>query len=517
MTQQGKHSRREFSRYLAGLALGAGSASPFALQLAAMSAASAQTAGSYKALVCIFLFGGNDAHNAVLATDADTFGRYFSARNVGSDQIALMPVGTAPQALGAVSPFNGRTVTRATPEFWGGVLPIVPSTTQAIPAGTNATSRTFALHPMLAPIIPLFNTKRLGILANVGTLKQPTTKAQYNAKSVSLPVNLYSHNDQQSEWQSGGPLGTRYGYGGLMADLILSGNTNSVFTAISAAGNAVFMSGHSAVQYQVSNGATPAVSISGAVASSLFGSAVASTNLAAIIRDTSSTSYFASDQATVVKRSMDSATMLNASFTTATVQGVTTVPAYTNPITNAVQTNSLAVQLQTVARLIAASSQLGEKRQIFFVSLGGFDTHQFENTTQPNLLAELAQALSYFDTALSNVGGVDMRSSVTAFTASDFSRTFTSNGSGTDHAWGSHHFVWGGAVKGGTIYGQYPTLGVDAGTFSNPDMVGNALIPTTSVDQYIATIGAWFGTSATDLATIFPNLANFSVKNIGFV
>ena len=514
---QGKHSRREFSRYLAGLAMGAGTASPFAMQLAAMSAASAQTAGSYKALVCIFLFGGNDAHNTVLATDADTFGRYFAARNVGTDQIALMPVGTAPQAVGAVSPFNGRTVTRATPEFWGGVLPIVPSTAQAIPAGTNATTRTFALHPMLSPLVPLFNAKRLGILANVGTLKQPTTKAQYNAKSVSLPVNLYSHNDQQSEWQSGGPLGTRYGYGGLMADLILSGNTNSVFTAISAAGNAVFMSGHSAVQYQVSNGTTPAVSISGAVASSLFGSTVASTNLAAIIRDTSSTSYFASDHATVVKRSMDSATMLNASFTTTTVQGVATVPAYTNPITNAVQTNSLAVQLQTVARLIAANSQLGAKRQIFFVSLGGFDTHQFENTTQPNLLAELAQGLSYFDTALSNVGGVDMRSSVTAFTASDFSRTFTSNGSGTDHAWGSHHFMWGGAVKGGTIYGQYPTLGVDAGTFNNPDMVGNALIPTTSVDQYIATIGAWFGTSTTDLATIFPNLANFSVKNIGFV
>ena len=110
-----------------------------------------------------------------------------------------------------------------------------------------------------------------------------------------------------------------------------------------------------------------------------------------------------------------------------------------------------------------------------------------------------------------------MRASVTAFTASDFSRTFTSNGAGTDHAWGSHHFMWGGAVKGGTIYGQYPTLGVDTGTFKNPDMVGNALIPTTSVDQYIATIGAWFGTSPTDLATIFPNLANFSVKNIGFV
>ena len=514
---QGKISRRDFSRALAALTLGTGAASPFAMQLAAISEASAQAASTYKALVCLFLFGGNDGHNAVLATDSDSFGRYFAARNIGADQIALMPVGTAPQALGAISPFNGRTVTRSTPEFWGGVLPITPSTAQTVPAGTNATSRTFALHPMLAPIIPLFSAGRLAIQANVGTLIQPTSKAQYVAKSVPLPVSLFSHNDQQAEWQSGGPLGTRYGYGGLMADLVFSGNTNSVFTAISAAGNAVFMSGKSVVQYQVTTSATPAVVIAGATASSLFGSSVASARMSDIVRDASSTSYFASDQATVVKRSMDSASQLNSAFTTAAVQAVPAVPTYTNPLTNATQTNTLAVQLQTVARLIAANSTLGAKRQVFFVSLGGFDTHQFENSTQPNLLAELAQALSYFDSALSNIGGVDMRSSVTTFTASDFGRTFTSNGSGTDHAWGSHHFIMGGAVKAGTIYGQYPTLGVDQGAFANPDMSGNALIPTTAVDQYIATLGAWFGTSSTDLAAIFPNLANFSAKNLGFV
>jgi uncharacterized protein (DUF1501 family) len=514
---QGPVSRREFSRYLATLAVGAGAASPFALQLAAMSEASAQAASSYKALVCIFLFGGNDGHNTVLATDNDTWSRYFAARNTGVDQIALMPVGTAPQAIGATSPFNGRTVTRTTPEFWGGVVPITPSTPQTVPAGTNATSRTFALHPMLAPIVPLFSAGRLAIQANVGTLIQPTTKAQYVAKSVPLPISLFSHNDQQAEWQSGGPLGTRYGYGGLMADLILSGNTNSVFTAISTAGNAVFMSGKSVVQYQVTTSATPALVISGATASSLFGSSVASARMSDIIRDTSSTSYFASDQATVVKRSMDSASQLNSAIATAVVQAVPAPSAYTNPLTNAVQTNSLAVQLQTVARLIAANSTLGAKRQVFFVSLGGFDTHQFENTTQPNLLAELAQALVYFDSALSNIGGVDMRPAVTTFTASDFSRTFTSNGSGTDHAWGSHHFILGGAVKAGTIYGQYPTLGVDQGSFTNPDMSGNAVIPTTSVDQYIATLGAWFGTSSTDLATIFPHLSNFTAKNLGFV
>ena len=515
--RHGSVSRRDFCRFMTALAAGAGTATPFALQLAAMSEASAQAAPAYKALVCIFLFGGNDGHNTVLATDSDTFGRYFAARNTGVDQIALMPVGTAPQAIGATSPFNGRTVSRTTPEFWGGVLPIQPATPQAVPAGTNATSRTFALHPMLAPLVPLFSAGRLAIQANVGTLIRPTTKAQYVAKSVTLPISLFSHNDQQAEWQSGGPLGTRYGYGGRMADLILSSNTNSVFTTISTAGNAVFMSGKSAVQYQVTTNATPAVLISGATATSLFGSTVASARMADIIRDTAQTSFFASDHATAVRRSMDSASQLNAAFSAAVVQGIPGVPTYTNPLTNVAQTNSLAVQLQTVARLIAANSILGTRRQVFFVSLGGFDTHQFENSTQPNLLAQLAQGLAYFDTALSNVGGIDMRSSVTTFTASDFSRTFTTNGSGTDHAWGSHHFVMGGAVKAGTIYGQYPTLGVDQGAFANPDMSGNALIPTTSVDQYIATLGAWFGTSATDLAGIFPNLANFTSKNLGFV
>lgn len=514
----GSVTRREFSRYLAALSAGAGSAAPFALQLAAMSAASAQSASSYKALVCIFLFGGNDGHNTVLATDSDSWGRYFAVRNTGADPIALMPVGTPAVAIGSTSSVTGRTVTsRTQPEFWGGVLPIVPATAQKVPAGTSATTRTFALHPFLSPLIPLFNAGRLAILANVGTLLQPTTKAQFVARSVPLPVNLFSHNDQQSEWQSGGPEGTRYGWGGQLADLVFSQNTNTVFTAISVAGNAVFMSGHNVVQYQVSTSSSPAIVISGTTGSSLFGSASAVADLTAIVRDTSSANFFESDYAAVNVRSMDAASLINNAFGGAAVQAVAALPTYTNPLTNATQTNSLAQQLQTVAKLIAANASLGAKRQVFFVSLGGFDTHQNENSTQPNLLAEVAQAIAYFDNALSNIGGVDMRPSVTTFTASDFNRTFASNGSGTDHAWGSHHFIHGAAVKAGTIYGQYPTLGVDSGPFQNPDMSGNALIPTTSVDQYGATVGSWFGASATDLANIFPNLAKFSTNNLAFV
>jgi uncharacterized protein (DUF1501 family) len=157
------------------------------------------------------------------------------------------------------------------------------------------------------------------------------------------------------------------------------------------------------------------------------------------------------------------------------------------------------------------------RRQVFFVSLGGWDTHDFQNNTQPNLLAKVAHALTYFDGALSSIGGLDRRSQVTTFTASDFSRSFTTNGDGTDHAWGGHHFIMGGAVNGGDIYGQYPTLGADVAGFSNPDAVGGAQIPTTSVDQYGATLGRWFGVSDADIDVIFPRVRNFQTKYLGFV
>src|SRR5205814_3233775 len=165
---------------------------------------------------------------------------------------------------------------------------------------------------------------------------------------------------------------------------------------------------------------------------------------------------------------------------------------------------------------IAAAPTLGLRRQIFFLGVQTFDSHAGQNTSQPDLLGQLAQAFAYFDATLSNLGGVDRSASVTTFTASDFGRSFTTNGTGTDHAWGSHHFVMGGAVNGGRLYGQYPTLGVDLAGCNNPDMVGNALIPTTSVDQYGATLGAWLGVPPANLPTIFPHLANFATANLGF-
>ena len=508
--------RRHFLRLTAGMA-GLSTATAFGLQMAAVGSAAGQTATDYKALVCIFLYGGNDSNNMVLATDADTWGRYWTARNQGSDPIALMPVGTPALAVGATSSLTGRVSALAKPENWGGVLPIVPRTAQAVPAGTNASARSFGLHPLMSPAKDLFDAGRLAVLANVGTLIQPTSKMQYNARSVPLPASLFSHNDQQSLWQAGATEGARTGWGGEMGDLLASMNgQNTIFTAITTSGAAVFLSGNSVVQYPLSTADAPAVKVNGATGSSLFGSKTAPAALQAMLTDTTLASDFSDDYAAVTARSIAAASVVNSAFAQSVVTAVPAPPAYTNP-KGAVEANAIAMQLRTVARMIAAGPTFGLKRQVFLVNGGGWDSHDTQNADQSNNLSKLAQALSYFDSALGNIGGVDYRGAVTTFTASDFNRTINTNGDGTDHAWGGHHLIMGAAVKGGDMYGQFPTIGQDLNGFVNPDGVGAALVPTTSVDQYAATLGAWFGVGTSDLATIFPNLKNFSSANLGFV
>jgi uncharacterized protein (DUF1501 family) len=378
----------------------------------------------------------------------------------------------------------------------------------------------------MGDLLPIWQSGRLAVAANVGPLIVPTTKTQYRNRSVPLPASLMSHNDQQSTWQAGATEGARRGWGGLMADQFLSLNgTNAVFTAISTAGNAVMLAGQNVVQYQMStNQTTPAQRITAATTTgSVFGASGAAARVSEIIRDTSGSSYFMQDHAARVIRSMDAADLLNAQFA-AGGAGSTGIPngptQLLNPITRVMQANPLAVQLQTVAKMIAAHQTLGIRRQVFFVSIGGFDNHDIQNTSQSPLMARLAHAMAYFDSALSNVNGVDMRPQVTTFTASDFSRTFTTNGDGTDHAWGSHQFIMGGDVRGGIIHGQYPTLGVDVsgtGGFQNPDMSGNILIPTMSVDQYAGTLGRWFGLGDGQLDNILPNLRNFANRDVGFM
>jgi len=452
-------SRRAFLQRASALSL-AGVAAPWALNLAAMGEAAAGTATDYKALVCVFLYGGNDYGNTLIPYDDARYTVYQGMRP------------TLAYAKSALAP------TLLTP-------------TTALTGGAQ-----YALAPELAPLLPLFSANRLGVMLNVGTLVQPTTKAQYTAKSVPLPPKLFSHNDQQSVWQSSSPEGATSGWGGRMGDLLQSGNGNAVFTCVNVASNAVYLSGKTAVQYQVSPSGP--VLLNG-VKSPLFGSAACSTALRTLVT-APSTHLFESEYTRVTSRSLDAADVL----TTALAAG----PAITTAFPSG---NALADQLKLVARMVSTATQVGAKRQVFFVSLGGFDTHDGLASIHPGLLTSVADALSAFYAATVELGVADR---VTTFTASDFGRTLTAN-DGSDHGWGSMHFMLGGAVNGGRYYGTPPVVANDG-----PDDVGQGrLLPSTSVDQYAATLGKWFGISDTDLLTVLPNLSHWdaSARTLGFV
>jgi uncharacterized protein (DUF1501 family) len=508
-------SRRLFLRHAGAMASLLGPAvAPFALNLSAMGSASAQAATDYKALVCLFMFGGNDALNMVLPTDSASWTNYSTVRNQAPDSIALLAPGTAPNAGAAAG----------SPARLGGVLPISP---------LNAQGRSFALHPVMGSLRTMFDTdKRLAILPNIGTLVMPTTKAQYALASHPKPASLFSHNDQQNTWQALAPEGATRGWGGRMGDALASMNARPVFTAISASGNAVWLAGDTIQQYQVSgNGAIRMGTDSNG---RVFGSADVGAAMQRIVSATRGTHVLERDLAALSRRSIDAETALRTALKPPSDALFGTAPAsgsynanndpklqYDSPLTGTKAFNALAQQLQIVARMIDASNTAGvqARRQVFFVSVGGFDTHDNQNRNHADLMAKLAHAMSYFDVTL---GAMGARGNVTTFTASDFGRTFTSNGDGTDHGWGAHHFVMGGAVRGGDLYGNFPVLGAKNASNNNfdssPDQIGNgALLPQTSVDQLGATLGRWFGLSDGQLLDVLPNLANFSQRNLGFM
>lgn len=494
-------SRREFLRRAAILSGTVGPAGlPFALNLATMNAAVAQTAPSYKAIVCLFLYGGNDSANMVLPTDTASWTAYQTVRATGTDPIALRPVGTAPDT----------TAARASPAALGGVLALNPAFT----ASPVNNTRSFALHPSMTEMQTLFNAStgsRLAIIANAGPLVFPMTKAEYQANLPSRPrpAKLFSHNDQQSTWQALGPEGARVGWGGRFGDLLASSNTNTVFTSISVNGNAVFMAGQNVFQYQIGTGGATAV---GGITGSLFGSAAAATayrNLLTANGDPNTVSHLLGrEQTSITKRSIDAQAQFQQAFVDANGQ-VAAPSQYVPPSTGVAANNNLAQQLQAVARIIAARGTLGVQRQVFFVSMGGFDTHDNQNRTQADLMARLSHAIGYFDTVLGTLG---LRDSVTLFTGSDFGRTFTTNGDGTDHGWGAHHFVYGGAVNGREIYGRFPQVGLN----HNDEVGSGSFLPGVSVDQIGATLGKWFGVSDSSLDSVFPNLRNFQ-RDLGFM
>ena len=453
-------SRRAFLQRASALSV-AGVATPWALNLAALGEAAASTATDYKALVCVFLYGGNDYGNTLIPYDTPNYTLYQSLRP---------------------------TLAYARTALAGTVL---------APTTALADARQYALAPELAKLVPIFDSGKLGVVLNIGTLTNPTSKLEYTNKSVPLPPKLFSHNDQQSVWQSSAPEGATSGWGGRIGDLFQAGNGNATFTCVNVSGNAVYLSGNTAVQYQVTpNGSVPL----NALKSPLFGSTACSDALRSLVI-APRTHLFEAEHTRVMKRSIEA----NDVLTTALAQA----PVIATPYPTS---NGLADQLKLVARMIATADQVAAKRQVFFVSIGGFDNHDGLLNIHPGLLTTVADAMSAFHQTTIELGVSDK---VTAFTASDFGRTLSGNNDGSDHGWGSMHFVLGGAVNGKRFYGTPPVV-----ANNGPDDVGQGrLLPTTSVDQLAATLGGWFGVSDTDLLTVLPNLKNWTVgqRKLGFV
>ena len=478
------HTRRAFLRRAGQLAF-TGAALPTALNLAAMGEAAAFNATDYKALVCVFLNGGNDYANTVVNYDPASYDLYSTARGGGANRTAG-GIALAHAALG----------------------PTQLNPTIALPDG-----RQYALHPSMTGLAGLFNSGAAAVQLNVGPLVKPITRQQYhnsNRALYPLPPKLFSHNDQQSVWQSSQPEGATTGWGGHLGDLALSANTsNRVLTCISVTGNTVFLSGDQALSYQVStNGAVKI----GAVTSNVYNS---SSVRAAIeqLAVQSRTHALEHEYNLVTKRAVDAESTLSTALAAR--------PANTAPFNTFPTGNGLADQLKMVARLIAARDDLGNRRQVFFVSMGGFDLHDNLVNGQTTLMGRLSEALTAFYNATATLGVADK---VTTFTASDFGRTLTSNGDGSDHGWGSHHFMVGGAVKGKAFYGKAPPVSVGNSTVDANDQwhVGQGrLLPSTSVDQYAATMATWFGVQGAEMNGILPQIGNYGggdyPTNLGFM
>ena len=453
-------SRRAFLRRSAQLGL-AGVAAPFVTSLGAIGEAAAATAGDYKALVCIFLYGGNDYANTLPPYDQASYNLYQAQRsNIALDRSAL--------AATVLSPTNSL----------GG--------------------RQYALAPAMSSLMPVFNAGKMAVVLNVGTLVQPTTKTQYTNASVPLPPKLFSHNDQQSYFQASSPEGATSGWGGRIGDLFENGNGTATLTCINAAGNAVYLAGKQAIQYAIGTGGPTALLNN---ATSLYGSTTAASTLRSLMTAPSG-NLIANEHGKVSARALSLYSQVSGALAGA--------PAANFPLFSA--TNPLAAQLRIVAQMISVSQALSAKRQVFFVSLGGFDMHESLATAHPTQIGLVADAMRAFHDTTTSLG---VANQVTSFTASDFGRTLVSNTSGADHGWGSMHFVMGGAVNGQKIYGTPPAIGNGTG-----DDVGQGrLLPSISVDQYASTLASWFGVSSTDMTTVLPNMGNYnpSTWNLGFV
>ncbi len=465
-------TRRDFFRQAACAALGTAALSSTLRDLRLINSVMAQTpVTDYKALVCVFLAGGSDSNNLIIPVSPADYANYATIRT---------PVLAIPQAA---------------------ALPIT---------SLNPDGRDYGLHPNCPELQTLFGEGKLAVLFNTGTLLYPLTRAQYNSSSFKKPPQLFSHSDQVMQWQTSIPdQPALTGWGGRCADLLNGLQPDAkVSLSISLSGANTFEIGNMVSSYSVST--------SGAIALTGLSSSAADRPRTQAVTNIMNLTYpnlQAQAYSKVAAHAIGTADLLNGAIAPTAAAGY-----FTNPFPN----TTLGNQLKMVARLIAARSALNMKRQIFFCSVGGYDTHTNQTTagntiTGPhaNLLGEVSKSMLAFQRAMEQLtlAGLVPPNCATAFTGSDFGRTFPANGSGSDHGWGSHHLIVGGAVRGGRTYGRFPIQ-----TINGPDDTNTGRwIPSTAIDQYCATLASWFGVTNTDLGTVFPNINRFAAPSLGFM
>lgn len=443
-------SRRNFIR------IGTASLGTLALRRFAEIPALAQTASDYRALVCVFLYGGNDSNNTIIPMDDASYKAYLAAR---------------------------------------GSLAIQSSALTQVQSVAGAPYGFFA---PLAEVASMFGSKELAVVANVGSLVQPINRAQYQAAQVPVPSNLFSHADQQQQWQSSVAQGNSpTGWGGRVADYVAANGLNSSKfpTFLSVAGNTLEGSGAKTQMLAIAPGGS--LELAG-----FNNSAASQARLNAL------TNLLTLNSGVSLAQAANSTMSMGIADAKALADALGKAPA----LKTTFPTTSLGKQLEQVAQIIQVQSALGMQRQVFFCSVGSFDTHTGELPTLNTLYPEVSQGLAAFYSATQELG---VAQNVTTFTESDFNRTFqATSGDGSDHGWGGHHLVLGGAVQGGQIYGSFPTF--ELGGPDDTDTRGR-WIPTTSIDQYGATLCSWFGIPDSAMNGIFPNLVNFGTRKIGFL
>lgn len=455
-------NRRELLRNAYSVALGSSAlyaSSSFSATSAQFQLANAltQSADDYKALVCIFLFGGNDAFNMLVPRSDAEYNAYKASRQtLALEQASLLPINAA-----------------------------------------QNTSLQFGLHASMPQVQQLFNSGKLAFLTNVGALVEPVTRTSYQGNKSLLPPQLFSHNDQQTFLQSLQSSARRNGWAGRAADAMLSVNTNKKLSMnISLSGSNIWQSGAGVTPYSIDasgikeleNFNTKTTDARELSRIQIYKTLLAQQQENIFQREFARTQTIAWDLAGEVKTALDAQTPLQTAF-----------PA----------NNPLANNLKMVAQLLSARNALKVKRQTFFIGIGDYDTHGDQLRRHVLLLSQLSTALDAFYKATEELG---IASQVTTFTSSDFGRTLTSNGDGTDHGWGSHQMVMGGAINGGQIYGQFPEL-----IIGGKDDIGEGrIIPTTSMDQYAATLANWYGLPSGNFADVFPNLLRFNSTDLGF-